>query len=383
MRIAFLYDCVYPYTIGGVERRIRELGLRLAARGHEVHQLGMKFWDGPDEIVREGVRIHGICPASPLYAGGRRAILPAARYAGSLLGPLLRDGFDLVDCQQFPYLHCFPAAAATAARRIPLVLTWHEVWGPYWRDYLGGFRGRIGELAERAVARLPASPAAVSRTTADQLRGLGVGKEVTVIPNGIDTKEIAAVPPAPGHWDLLFAGRLIPEKRVDLLIDSVPGLLARYPSLRVLVLGDGPSRPALEELVSRRGVRDHVSFAGFVPDPAAVIGLLKSAGVFVSPSTREGFGMAALEAMACGIPVVTVDHPRNAVKERVTPATGRVALPTAADLGEKIGECLEDPGRFREGCTALAAEYDWETIVPRVERYYRQVMDAGTTGDGT
>ncbi len=87
MRIAFLYDCVYPHTIGGVERRVYEIGRRLAARGHEVHHFGMKSWDGPDTIEEGGIRVHGVSPASPLYTGGRRAVLPAARYAGSSLRP--------------------------------------------------------------------------------------------------------------------------------------------------------------------------------------------------------------------------------------------------------------------------------------------------------
>jgi len=374
MRIAFLYDCIYPYTIGGVERRVHEMGRRLAARGHEVHHFGMKFWDGPGSFEDGGVHIHGLSRASPLYSGGRRAILPAARYAGSLLRPLLAGGFDLIDAQQFPYLHCLPAALAATVREIPLVITWHEVWGPYWREYLGGVAGRVGEVTEWAVARLPASRVAVSRTTADQLGRLGIRGEVEIIPNGIDPGIIAATPPADRHWDLLYAGRLIPEKRVDLLIDAVPGLLTDFPSLRVLILGEGPSRGALEGLAARRGVLDHVRFEGFAPSPGAVIGFMKSAGVFVSPSVREGFGMAALEAMACGIPVVTVDHPQNAVRERVTPATGMVARPTAGDLGEKIRECLQDPLRFRQGCIDMAAAYDWETIVPRTERYYQEVI---------
>ena len=373
MRIAFLYDCIYPYTIGGVERRVYEIGRRMAARGHEVHLFGMKFWDGPALIEDGGVHIHGVSRASPLYSGGRRAILPAARYAASLLRPLLLTEFDLIDAQQFPYLHCLPAAFASAVRDIPLVITWHEVWGPYWKEYLGEVEGRIGEFTERVVARLPSSRVAVSRTTADQLGSLGSREPVEIIPNGIDSGMIAATPPAEGHWDILSAGRLIPEKRLDLLIDAVPGLVDDFPSLKVLVIGDGPERMALERQVSRRGIRDHVTFAGFVPDPAMVIGFMKSAGVFVSPSIREGFGMVALEAMACGTPVVTVDHPRNAVRERINTTTGRVASLTSEDLGEKILDCLRDPSWFRQGCTAMAAGYDWKVILPQLERYYQKV----------
>jgi glycosyltransferase involved in cell wall biosynthesis len=196
---------------------------------------------------------------------------------------------------------------------------------------------------------------------------------VEILPNGIDREAVAAACPAGGSWDLLYAGRLIAEKRLDLLVDAVPGLLARHPDLRVLVIGDGPERAALEERASRPGVRGHITFLGFLPGPGEVIGYMKASGVFVSPSVREGFGMAALEAMACGIPVVTVEHPQNAVMERVTPRTGRIARPTSEDLGEKIAECLEDPSRFREGCLAMAAAHDWDAIVSRAEAYYRRV----------
>ena len=86
-----------------------------------------------------------------------------------------------------------------------------------------------------------------------------------------------------------------------------------------------------------------------------------------------GNGMEALEAMACGTPVVTVDHPRNAVRERINATTGRIANLTSEDLGGKILDCLRDPSRFRPGCTALAAAYDWEVILPQLERYYQKV----------
>ncbi|MDD1666826.1 MAG: glycosyltransferase family 4 protein [Methanomicrobiales archaeon] len=374
MRIALLYDCVYPFTIGGVERRVQELGRRLAERGHEVHHFGMRFGNGPAVLDRDGVRIHGVSPSSALYTDGRRAVLPAVRYAAATLRPLLAGGFDLIDAQQFPYLHCFPAAIAARLRRIPLVVTWHEVWGSSWREYLGWPGGRIGEACERAVSRLSAPVAAVSRTTEEQLRSLGVRREIAILPNGVDSRAIAAVPPAPGSWDLLSAGRQIPEKRHDHHIGAVPGQLPEHPSLSVLIAGDGPERPALERLASRLGVSGHISFSGFSQDPGTVIGLMKSARVYVSPSVREGFGMAALEAMACGIPVVTVDNPRNAVRERVTPSTGRIARPTPGDLAEKIRECLENPSRFREGCLAMAAGYDWEAIVPRVEDFYLKAV---------
>ena len=74
MKIAFVYDVIYPYVKGGVEKRIWELAIRLSARGHNVHIVGMKYWDGPDSVEKDGVTLHGICPSQTLYADGRRTI---------------------------------------------------------------------------------------------------------------------------------------------------------------------------------------------------------------------------------------------------------------------------------------------------------------------
>ena len=85
MKIAYVYDAVYPWVKGGAEKRIYEISRRLAARGHEVHCYGMKYWPGQDDIEAEGVHLHGICPPRPLYCNGKRSITQAAYFAGRLL----------------------------------------------------------------------------------------------------------------------------------------------------------------------------------------------------------------------------------------------------------------------------------------------------------
>ncbi|MEM2890625.1 MAG: glycosyltransferase, partial [Candidatus Hadarchaeum sp.] len=132
MRIAYVHDAVYPFVKGGAERRMYELSRRLAKRGHEVHVFGMRWWVEEPEIEREGVHLHGVCRAMPLYSRGRRSIRAALAFAMSVLPHLTREKFDVIDCYQAPYLHAFPAKAATVLRRTPLVITWHEVWRGYW-----------------------------------------------------------------------------------------------------------------------------------------------------------------------------------------------------------------------------------------------------------
>ena len=119
MRIAYVYDAVYPEIPGGVQLRIWEVGKRLAANGHDVHIYGMHCWDGPRTIMREGVTLHGICPELPLYRGGRRSIAEAVLFACAVAAPLASRTFDLIDCQQFPLFSAFSAKAIAVMRRSP------------------------------------------------------------------------------------------------------------------------------------------------------------------------------------------------------------------------------------------------------------------------
>jgi len=200
MKIAFVYDVIYPFVKGGVEKRVWELATRLTDRGHDVHLFGMKFWDGEDILIREGVCLHGVCPAQKLYFGGRRTLWQPLYFSIHLILPLLKERFDIIDCQQFPYFSCFSAKFFSRLKKIPLVITWHEIWGDYWYDYLG-WKGCAGKTTERLVARLTSENVAVSKTTAKNLNNLGLRYEITIIPNGIDLARIRSISPSSESWE--------------------------------------------------------------------------------------------------------------------------------------------------------------------------------------
>ena len=371
MKIAYVYDAVYPWVKGGVEKRIREVSVRLADRGHDVHVYGMRCWDGPAAIERDGVTLHGVCPGEALYSDGRRTVPQALRFGKAVLRPLLSSGADVVDCQNFPYFSCFAAKAASVRRGFPLVVTWHEVWGDYWYDYLGR-RGAFGKAVERLAAGITDHHVAVSPSTARALEALGVAGPVPVVPNGIDLSRIAAVPPAAEEWDVIFTGRLIREKNVDLLLRALAAVREEVPDLRALIVGDGPERPALEALARDLGLDESVTFTGFLPDYDSVIAAMKASRVFVLPSTREGFGIAALEAMACGLPVVTVDHPGNAAGDLVVEGVnGFCSGLSAGELGEGILAALDLHRTRASDCREAAAAYDWDRIVDTLEKVYQ------------
>jgi L-malate glycosyltransferase len=374
MKIAFVYDVCYPFVKGGVERRVWELAVRLAKRNHDVHIIGMKFWEGDDVLVREGVVLHGICPATTLYAGGRRTISEPLYFSLHLLSFLLKNTFDIIDCQQFPYFPAVAVRCTARMKRASCVITWHEVWGDYWNEYLG-YKGFFGKAVERIVASLGAPVIAVSPTTADRFAAR-FGRPVDrIIPNGTDLVHLSTIPRSLERSDIIFVGRLIKEKHPDLLVRAFHLLIRENPELRLIIVGDGPERDAVRAEIRTLALEGNVTMTGFLDRSDDVIGLMKASAVFALPSTREGFGIAALEALGCGIPVVTIDHGENAVRDLITVKTGFTSKLSPADLADALGHALANHEQMREACLAAAASYDWDRIVEQAEGYYQSLVD--------
>jgi glycosyltransferase involved in cell wall biosynthesis len=372
MKIALVYDAIYPYVKGGVEKRVWELATRLTRRGHEVHLFGMKFWEGEDNLIREGVFLHGVCPAQKLYVGGRRSLWQAIYFSIYLISPLLKEKFDIIDCQQFPLFSCFSSRLVSRMRKTPLVITWYEVWGDYWYSYLG-YKGLIGKEIERKIASFKCPTLSVSVMTANRFR-TGFKKSVTtVIPVGIDISRIRSIPPSTQESDIIFVGRLIKEKNGALLVRAFQSLSASHKNIRLVIIGDGPEREVITALIHDFSLNDRVSLSGFADEHDDLIARLKSSKVFVLPSTREGFGISALEALACGIPVVTIDHPANAIRDLITGGNGFLCSLSAEDLAKTICLALQHHKEMRNACIKSAESFDWENITSEIETFYNSV----------
>ena len=369
MKIAYVYDAVYPWVKGGAEKRIYELSRRLAARGHEVHCYGMLWWTGEEEILKDNVHLHGICPPMPLYSNGKRSISQAAYFAGKLLS--LRTDCDVIDCQNFPYLSCFSAKLLSSLKGQRLFITWLEVWGDYWREYLGE-KGRAGQVIEWAAARLTERNIAVSERTQEGFGRAGSEGRTGCAQAALTWQGIMRVHPSAKQSDIIYVGRLVEHKNIDLLIKAIKTVKADIPDVKTVIVGDGPEMGSLKSLVQELELGKNVEFCGFLEDYNEALALMKSSRIFATPSTREGFGMAALEANACGLPVVTVKHRMNAVMDLVTKETGAVCQPTEQALAEAICRTLQKKEKMRGRCIEEAKKYDWEEICDKAERVYAE-----------
>jgi len=379
MKIAFVYDAVYPWEKGGAQKRIWELARRLA-NDHDVHLYGMHYWDGPAVVERDGVTLHGVCEPKELYDDGRRSISQAITFAIRVAPALLREEFDIVDCQEFPYFPCFPAKAHELLRDSTLVITWYEVWDDYWYDYLGN-KGVFGQAIERAAVRLSETIIPISEYIASDLRTIGRTDGVTVVENGVDFDGLQSIPEADADWDVIYVGRLSEHKNVDLLLESVAAVSERLDTeITCGIIGDGPERDALERTAVDLGVSDRVEFLGFVEADEDVVGNIKAASVFVLPSIREGFPNTILEANACGVPSIVVDHEENGSTAVVEDGvTGFVTDVSSEAIAERLLACLTDDELLAElstGAREFGRAHDWDVIVNDLEQVYSSAIRA-------
>jgi glycosyltransferase involved in cell wall biosynthesis len=367
-RVAFVADAIYPFNKGGKETRLHEISCRLAARGLEVHVYTMKWWEGGPTIRRDGVWLHAICKHHQLYNGTRRSTKQALLFGVATLC-LLTKSFDALDVDHMPFFPLFAARLVCALRRKPMYATWHEVWGrEYWRSYMGRL-GFFGDVTERLAFRMPHTIISNSQHTTDRLIGKVSPGRVLTVPLGVDFERISAVQPAPSGHDVIFAGRLISHKNVDVLIRSVASVTAYQPQLRCLIIGEGPERDRLEDLSRQLGLTSNIEFRDFLPDQDEVFALMKASRVFVLPSEREGFGAVVLEANACGIPVVTVRHPDNAAQDLIREGeNGFLTELNPTELAKTIIRCLDDGLSLcpRETAERYFGDNDWAAVADRI-----------------
>jgi glycosyltransferase involved in cell wall biosynthesis len=215
----------------------------------------------------------------------------------------------------------------------------------------------------------------------------GIGERVTVIPTGLDLLPFRQAGPAAAQlrqtmgWGeervIISVGRLEPEKNWPLLLTAVAQAMAAQPAARVrlVILGGGEERPALEALAAELGIAERVHFAGPVPMKQVPV-YLKAADLFCFASVTETQGLVTMEAMAAGLPVVAV----RATGTADAVADGIDGLLTNNDsnaLALAIGRVLADPElaqRLSQAATQRAADFAIENQAQKLVEVYHQAI---------
>jgi glycosyltransferase involved in cell wall biosynthesis len=372
--IAIVSDTIWPYFKGGKEKRIHEVTTRLAASGYDVNVYTMKWWDGPKDIIVDGVRLHGIGKLHTVYVDdGRRSIVAGVLFGFACL-KMINKPFDIIDVDHMPYLPLFSVWLVCKFRHKKMYATWHEVWSrQYWKEYLG-FLGILAYFIERISTLLPNRIIVDSEFTRKKLalRHPHRQGQLLTAHNGVDLSEIEISKPAKARCDVIYAGRLMKHKNVDVLIKAIKELSKTFEDINCILVGDGPEKDRLERLVTRLKLRHHVTFTGFLSKHSQVYGYMKSSKVFVLPSEREGFGLVVLEANACGLPVVTFDHPENGARDLIRTGVNGFLYKEYIELADIISNLLKGVTAKQMRFDEVNKEYDWQLTADRVLHAYAE-----------
>jgi glycosyltransferase involved in cell wall biosynthesis len=373
---------LFPPSIGGIQSHTLRLGQKLADRGADVHvvtrlQPGLPRFErmGDVRVHRVGVaRARGAAGSIAFVAGGVRAVLRLARQV------------DVLHAHQLLSPSTVGLAAAPLAR-LPLIVNPHACGDIGDVGVLS--RSAVGRARLLAVVRRADAFVAVSRAIRDELVGAGAPPaKVWSIGNGVDVdrfapaaaEERAAIRRAlglPAGPLAVYAGRLAPEKGVDVLVEAWPEVAARAPAARLAVVGAGPDEARARELAQARGVAGSIAFVGSVPDVAPY---LRAADAAVLPSRTEGLPVALLEAMSCGLPVVatrvggSAEVLADALAGWLVPAEDPPAL--AGALAQALLDRDAAARRGGAGRALVLARYGMDQIVDQTLRLYASVVES-------
>ncbi len=353
-------------SVGGSGIIATELGKTLAARGHDVHILSS---DTPFRLggYQPGLTFHRVeTPAYPLFREPQYLL----SLANKIVQVARHEQLDIVHAH-----YAVPHATAAYLARQILAATGP---GPHMT-----VPSIITTLHGTDITLLGSDRSYSESLRADTCRELSVTSDIKVIPNFLNCSihhrvEAGSVRERligdPTAKIAIHVSNFRPVKRVEAVVEIFDRICRLVPT-HLLMVGDGPELDAASRLASDRGLEDRVHFLG---EQDQVLPLLSVSDVFLLPSGQESFGLAALEAMACEVPVVAsnvgglpevIDHGRNGflhpVNDLDAMAESAVALLTDPALHRQVSIAAREKVR-RKFCE--------EKIVPLYEAYYEEIL---------
>lgn len=346
-------------TSGGVRRYIQAKRHWLHRHTDWRHSVGAPVVDGEHMLRLPGLPL-------PLSGGYR---MPWARKTCAHLLQTLRP--DLIEAGD-PYRLAWSALDAARVLGVPAVAFCHSNLEAVVRQFAGRWAQRPTRVYLRHLYRQFDLVLAPSEAVRGQLADLGV-ERVERQPLGVDTQVFhpkrhdavwrASLGLPPGARLLVYTGRFAPEKHLDVLAAAVARLGAPYV---LLAVGAGPTPPGGPRVLVRR----------FEHDPLRLAHVLASADLYVHAGDQETFGLAPLEAMACGVPVVA--RARGGLAELVDETVGQpVEGGDAESFAAAISACFSrDRAAMSAAARQRAVQYDWGQVMPQLFGHYRRLLAA-------
>ena len=389
MRICHFTNTFLPH-VGGVARAVQTILEDQRRARHRVLVVAPEFAEGaaPAAIERSVARIPAL---TNFNATDFSVSLP---FAAMLSERLAAFRTDIVHAHH-PFLLGDTALREAASRQIPIVFTHHTLYERY-THYLPIESEALGNFATEVATRFANRCAAViapSESVRDLIISRGVTVPVHAIPTGIDNARLASGRGdlarkrlrLPGDAPLIgHLGRLASEKNLSYLAEAIGRALKQIPTARALLVGDGPSRPDMEQIFADLGVADRVVFAGKLSG-APLRDACAAMDLFAFASTSETQGLVLAEAMATGAPVIALDA--SGVREVVQDHKNGRLLPedTSAELfASALVQALRKPellARWSEVARATAETLDRAKTSLRLLALYHELISIRRDAD--
>jgi L-malate glycosyltransferase len=372
-------------SVGGSGVVATELAHALALRGHHVHLISserpFRWRDGVRGLTFEPVEV----PPYPLFREPQYLLALAntiARVAGERRLDVVHAHYAVPHATA-AYLADQMLAAAPGVVRPRTVTTLHGT-----DITLIGSDPSYTRVVAFSLEQSHGVTAVSRSLRADTASALGIRHEIRVIPNFLDCTEYRRrfdpdlrarlCPPAEFDALVVHVSNFRPVKRVDVALE-VFGRIRQHVRARFVLIGDGPVRADIERRIAELDLQRAIILAGEQQD---LVPWLSVADLFLLPSAQESFGLAALEAMACEVPVVA-SHVGGLPEIIENGITGFVCPPHAVEMMAERGRALLTDRDLRSSITAAAAEmvrtrYCTELIVPQYEDQYREVLSQRT-----
>ncbi|MEY4681522.1 MAG: hypothetical protein RLZZ276_3171 [Pseudomonadota bacterium] len=360
----------------------------VARRGHEVAILTTDRDAEPREGLVPGLAFDdGGVRVSVFAQGAPRAFATSWPLARALDAEVARA--DVVHIHSLFLFHVWAAARACRRHGKPYLLRPHGTLDPLIRARRRLEKRVLGLLFQDRVIR----EAAALHWTAEEEGALAapacLGTRGVVVPNGLDLSAYATLPPegglrarlpaeARGRRIVLFLSRLNFKKGLDLLVPAFARVASRIDDLHLVVAGpDDGMEARARGWVAAEGIGARVTFTGLLSGEAK-LAAFRDAACFALPSYSENFGIAVVEAMACGLPVLVSDKV-NIWREIAAAEAGRVVPTSVEAVADGLEAILRDPpaaaAMGARARTFVAAHYDWAEIAVRLEAVYRALAE--------